>query len=159
MNARRPPRRRSLGCIFASALLAGGCLNFRYDRTRVNEPIDAAASDALTIGSATLADVLDHLGAPAIVWPSLDGEVVMAYAWADSAALGLQLSFAFHRLTPAARVSWDDGQDDVPAVLLRLDGNLVLREIRRGVLRDIAPELPDATAADNTALDVVRTYR
>lgn len=159
MSARRSPRPRFLGGVVACGLVAGGCLNFRYDRTRVNEPIDAAASEALAIGSATLADVLDRLGAPAIVWPSLDGEVVMAYAWADSSALGLQLSFAFHRLTPAARVSWDDGQDDVPAVLLRLDGDLVLREIRRGVLRDIAPELPDAGASDNAALDVVRTYR
>ena len=159
MSARRSAGPRSLGWVVACALATSGCLNFRYDRNRVNEPIDVTASETLTIGSATLADVLDRLGAPAIVWPSLDGEVVMAYAWADSAALGLQLSFAFHRLTPAARVSWDDGQDDVPAVLLRLDGGLVLREIRRGVLRDIAPELPDAASADTSALDVVRTYR
>lgn len=123
-----------------SALLASpACLHVDYVRERVNEPIPEAATEGLAIGAATLTDVIARLGAPSLVWPSENGEVVLAYAWRDDAGWGVSLSYSFDRFANAS-LEWDSDHAEIPAIVLHLDRELRLRMIQRGLLRDLAPD-------------------
>jgi hypothetical protein len=140
------------------ALLLGSCLSVRYDRDRVHQPIDEAEVDALRPGRADLTDVLDRLGAPTIVWPSLNGRVVMAYAWLDQCGFGLSLSASVQR-SASARVRWDSEDLEIPAIVVELDPDLRLEVVRRGLLRDLVPEPLEGNADPDDVGDSLRSLR
>jgi hypothetical protein len=140
------------------ALLSGSCVSIRFDRDRVHEPIDEVAAEALVPGQASLSDVLDQLGAPTIVWPSLNGRVVMAYAWLDQCGLGLSVSTALQR-SVSARVRWDSEDLEIPAIVVELDPQLRLEVVRRGLLRDLVPEPLEGNLETDDLSDSVRSLR
>ena len=139
-------------------LLCTSCLSLRFDRDRVHQPIDEAAIGSLQPGHADLADVLDTLGAPTIVWPSLNGRVVMAYAWLDQCGLGLSVSGTLHRSAPA-RVRWDSEDLEIPAIVVELDPELRLQVVRRGLLRDLVPEPLEGNLEPDDVADSLRSLR
>ncbi|MEY2979860.1 MAG: hypothetical protein RL562_87 [Planctomycetota bacterium] len=140
------------------ALLMGSCVSLRFDRDRVNEPVDDGSLQALVPGQAHLADVLDQLGAPTIVWPSLNGRVVMAYAWLDQCGLGISVSTALQR-SLSARVRWDSEDLEIPAIVVELDPELRLEVVRRGLLRDLVPEPLEGNVEPDDVSDSVRSLR
>lgn len=142
----------------ALALLCTSCLSLRFDRDRVHQPIDEAAIGSLEPGRADLADVLDRLGAPTIVWPSLNGRVVMAYAWLDQCGLGLSVSATLHR-SASARVRWDSEDLEIPAIVVELDPELRLQVVRRGLLRDLVPEPLEGNVEPDDVSDSLRSLR
>lgn len=148
-------RRALAACL---ALCLGSCLSVRYDRDRVHQPIDEVALDALRPGRADLTDVLDRLGAPTIVWPSLNGRVVMAYAWLDQCGFGLSVSASLQR-SISARVRWDSEDLEIPAIVVELDPELRLEVVRRGLLRDLVPEPLEGNADPDDLGDSLRSLR
>src|SRR5690606_20185960 len=132
-------RRPATVALCCALLACPGCLHVDYVRERVNEPIPETATEGLAIGAATLDDVIARLGAPTLVWPSENGEVVLAYAWRDDAGWGVSLSYSFDRFANAS-LEWDWDHAEIPAIVLRLDRELRLRMIQRGLLRDLAPD-------------------
>lgn len=141
--------------VAVALLLAPGCVHLSYQRERINEPIADAVVAGLRPGEADLGAVIERLGAPAIVWPSLNGVVVMAYAWQDGSAWGLSVSYAPRQLLRTS-VDWDSEHAEVPAIVLEFDPDLRLQIVRRGLLRDIAPVPLESQAS---AVDVLQTYR
>jgi hypothetical protein len=152
---------RPLAVVLPLLLATASCVNLRHQRERANDPIPEAVTDDLRPNHSTFGEVLDLLGAPVIVWPSLNGRIVMAYAWLDSSSWGLSLSYSLRQLVGAS-FDWDSEHAEVPAVLLEFDPDLRLRIVRRGLLRDIAPgvaEGEDGEDGAEGAADLLRTYR
>lgn len=126
--------------IAIAAVAWTSCVNVNYTRSRSNEPVPDAAFEAMRPGETTFAQVLEQLGAPAIVWPSLNGDVVLAYAWLDSSDWGISLSWNFERFV-SARFEWDSSHEEIPAVVLQFDRDLELQSVKKGLLRELAPEV------------------
>ena len=122
------------------ALACTSCINVNYTRTRTNAPVPDEAFAALRPGATSFAQALDRLGAPTIVWPSEDGDVVLAYAWRDVNDWGISLSWSFERMI-SAELEWDSTHEEVSAIVLQFDPQLRLTSVKKGLLRALTPDV------------------
>ena len=133
-----------LAFLFAALSLAAllpltGCVQLNWDRVSFNEPISGDRLLELRPDQSDLGDCLRVLGAPHQVWEN-NGGVVLAWAWLDRAGWGLSVSYTFTRFVTAS-VNYADADTDINGVVLVLDSDLRLRQVRRGYFSDITADL------------------
>ena len=136
--------RAGLGLAAVASL--AGCVQFGFWRFRDNEPIEDDVLATIRPGETSFGDCLTRLGAPQIVFESLDGDVVIAYAWQDEISWGLSVDYSFTEFAQAS-LSWDLANRQIPGVVLIFDQQLELLYVKRGFLRDMLGVPPDEDPA------------
>lgn len=116
------------------ALLAAGCVSFRFDRATVNLPPRPGAAESLELGKATIADALQALGAPVFAWEWKEDGMALAWGWSEDTARGITLSVPLDK--GSARASYDDLARHLRGVVLFFDAETRLVELREGALND-----------------------
>lgn len=132
--------------LLAMTLALGGCLSFNVVRFRENAPVAGERLDGLVPGRSRLEDALELLGAPQIIWPTLNGRLVMAYAWQDRIDWGLSLSYSLDWFAQAS-ASWDAEDSEIQGAVLIFSPDLELRSVEIGQLRSLLPIPPDQDPA------------
>ena len=139
-----PPRPRRLLAFLAplAPLVLGGCLNFNYVYRSIDEPIDGAVIERLAPDRDDLAACLARLGAPRYVWELPNDGCALAYGWSSHADWGFSVSWSPRELSYGGpSFEFDSTDETFFGVVLMFDGQLLLRAVRRGYLRDIAADL------------------
>ena len=116
--------------------LLAGCVSGSWGRTNRHEPPSEEAIATRSPGESGLGQCLDALGAPLWVWEYRGDGVALAYGWLERVAWGFDVSVP---LTDYYSASFDytDIDSEMPGLVLLFDGELTLRELRRGLLRDL----------------------
>ena len=122
--------------LLAAVLAASSCVQFRSTRDAGDEPLTDADRAELRPGATRLADCLDRLGAPNLVWGLENEGTAIAYKWVDDTSWRV---LAFYLLV----VGYEEEDLDVPVSVLRFDRDEVLIDVQQGRLRDLAAELAD----------------
>lgn len=131
--------RRSLTLVVcALACVTAGCLQGDYDRSRVQQPLVPEDVAALRGGVDDLTTVLRSLGAPLNVIEVGD-EVALAYGWLDETNWNLLAQVPVPD-TGSFQVSYGQGRQRLPGVVVFLDEALVVQRVERGVLQDLLPK-------------------
>jgi len=121
----------------ASTLGSTACVSFTYERHVAFEPIPDAAVSTLVIGTSTLGDALDRMGAPLYVWEGVDGAVVLGYGFENQREVGINVSVPVID-RQSASFNYDDVAKRLEGYVLVFDRDLKLHIVRRGLLRDLA---------------------
>lgn len=114
------------------ALGASSCVSFRWDRASVNSPVGDEVLAGLRPGASTLAECLDALGAPVLVWEEPRG-AALAWGWSYSVTRAVSVSVPVAR-GASVSASYDDVARDLHGVVLFFDEAWTLRDVRRGYL-------------------------
>lgn len=121
-------------------LACAGCVRFAVGRYRQEQPVAIEQLEQLTPGRDDLGSCLHVLGAPVYIFEWQRDGMALAWVWEDVFEWGLRVSLAFGR-GPSASFSYDDADADRPGCMLWFDRDLVLREWRRGSMRDLVQQL------------------
>ena len=135
-----PAASRLLPLLSALILTAPSCVRLTWSRTNIQEPIPDHALAAVAPDRADLTECLAQLGAPLLVWEYVDGGVALAYGWQDQADWSVTVSYSFTRFVSAS-FEYAQGWRNLEGIVVLLDRDLVVRQVRRGLLRDIASGL------------------
>lgn len=124
-------------------LLGAGtsCITATWRRVSRYEPPDESSIDRLRPDEDALDDCLAAFGAPLWVWEWRGDGLAMAYGWLERRDWSVNASLP---LTDYASVSFDyaAANEEMLGLVLFFDEQLVLHEVRRGMLRDLAAERP-----------------
>lgn len=143
----RPAPSCRLGPLALLALLSlAGCARLQWTRSSVDEPLDGDRLDALRPDHDDLGSCLRALGAPLRVWEAPDAGVALAWGWLDDLDWGFDISWAFDQFASVS-FDWAEQLQRLRGAVLVFDHDLVLRQVRRGWLREIAPDLRRRPAA------------
>ena len=142
----RRDRRTGWRLALATLLWLPGCISFNVVRFRENAPVPAERLDTLRPGHSGLREALQTLGGPQIVWPSLNGDVVLAYAWQDRVDWGLSVSYSLEQFVNAS-ASWDAEDSAIEGAVLIFSPDLELRSVEIGQLRSLLTFPPDQDPA------------
>jgi hypothetical protein len=120
--------------------LLTGCVTGSWSRTNRFAPPDEGAVETLAPGQSDLGHCLAALGAPLWVWEYRGDGVALAYGWLEDVGWGIIVSVP---LTEYYSASFDyrDRDSEMPGLVLLFDEGLTLRELRRGLLRDLTREV------------------
>jgi hypothetical protein len=132
--------RLSLLAALTAAVFTASCLQVTWVRLRYEEAPPAAALERLEAGNADLTQCFEALGAPVDVWDLGDGRVALAWAFDDTWAWNVSVSAAVERSAPSASLRYGERWADVPSVVVLIDGEGRVLELRRGRLADVAPQ-------------------
>jgi len=116
----------------------GSCVQLDWVRERYDEPLPADAAQRIPIG-ADAAVVFDVLGAPSGVWELAGGAVVLAYANRGGVEFGISGSLSLDDSPVAPSMAWGDEKVRIPGLVVELDPDFRVRDVRRGSARDAAP--------------------
>lgn len=139
-------RWRALSSVALLALTAS-CVSGRWTRTHRHEAIAPERIAAAEVGRSDLAQCLTLFGAPLYVWELPDGAFSLAYGWSQDRNLGGTVTIPLSRIFSPS-YSYDDVGADLYGLVLLFDRGTTLRPLRKGYLRDIAPELLRRRPAD-----------
>jgi len=129
------------------ALGVSSCVNLSMTKRHAFRGPTAAEVDGLTIGTVTMADCLETLGAPLAVEEYFGG-AALAYGGADTENWGISLSIPIDQ--DSASLSYNDIEVRTDGLLLLFDEQLVLKSVRRGNLRELleSPERRRSNSVD-----------
>jgi hypothetical protein len=130
-------KRRLVSAVALAAALftAPACVRLRFEQTNLQRPLPRAVQERVAPGMA-LAECLELLGAPNVVWEQPDGKLALAYAWSHSFGWGFAASVDVARNANAS-FDFDDLSEDVYGVALFFDRDWKLVESQRGRLREL----------------------
>ncbi len=121
-----------LTCVF----LGTGCINVSWIRnSRFTPPADEGVAE-LQPDESELAHCLATLGAPLWVWEYRGEGLALAYGWLETNGMRVNVSVPVSEFASAS-FDYSDVESEMQGLVLLLDENLVLRELRRGLLRDL----------------------
>jgi hypothetical protein len=116
--------------------VAGGCLSFEWSRHSRQSPPPAGALESLQVGSTTLKDALDLLGAPLDAYEHRETGIALAYGWHQSDAKGARASVPVYDRASAS-MDYTSRKQGLKGLLLFFDEDLRLTAIREGWLEDL----------------------
>jgi hypothetical protein len=117
-------------------LLLAGCFSLSYTRSRVGEPVPAAALDALCCGD-DLSTCMAALGPPDRVFAHGDA-VACLWFWRDVAGWGFEVSSPFEDVPGS--VTLDLETADAPACVLWFASDLTLVRWQSGTIGELLPD-------------------
>ena len=120
-------------------LLCCGCITGGYSRQRLFEPVMRSHLELLVPGKSTLADALQLLGAPLLVWEWQGDGAALAWGWGDTARWGFAISLPLGD-TSATAFTWDKLASELPGAVLFFSADGLLQEAREGKLSQIQAE-------------------
>lgn len=129
----------------AACAAATSCVS--YVRFRSDEPVPAAALDALAAGRDDLARCLQALGAPVEVREYRGDGMALIYSWQDENRWGFEFSMPLQDYV-SANFEYDLGSLDRPGCVLLFGPDLVLESVRRGTLGAVLPTRTRPAAHD-----------
>ena len=129
--------RLALGLVLVTPLAS--CLTGNLMRVQRNEVVPVGASANWAVGTTTLAECLDQLGAPLNVWAVPDGGILMAWYGSDNAAWSATLSVPLGQALDVS-ASYRDVQDEDEGVVLFFNEDLQLTRWVEGKVADLVRE-------------------
>lgn len=120
--------------------LGSSCVQVAWERHELNAPLEEGLESELVVGEVSLADCLERLGAPLLVWELNDSSYALAYGWDHRRQYGVSLSVPVADSGGSASLNYDDFASKLHGVVLIFDSEDRLTNKRRGLLRDFAPE-------------------
>lgn len=126
------------GALAALALGMVGCVQLDWVRERYDEPLPLDALGRIPIG-ADAALAFEVLGAPTGVWELADGAVVLTYANRAGVDFGISGSLSLDDSPVAPSMAWGDEKVRIPGLVVELDAEFRVRDVRRGTALDAAP--------------------
>lgn len=141
-----------IGILAAGCMLlctSTSCLRVQWSKKWREEPVAVARENALRVDSSRLTEVIDTLGAPQIVRPAIRDGMWLIWAWAKTGGWSLRLSIPI-RVSDVS-FTWEQNSDAFLGLAIRLDKDLVLRELRRGVLSSLLKGAVDPTRERRSA--------
>jgi hypothetical protein len=132
--------KRTVIASLLAALISSACISLEWSRSSLHQPIDDARTTHFAIGSSTLGNALDDLGAPLYVWQLPRDHVALAWGWFNSRDLSVQLSLP---TDSPADPSFEYSQIDnrLRGYVFVFDHSDSLVFVKRGYLAEIADEL------------------
>jgi hypothetical protein len=124
----------------ALLLLLQACVHLTWHAQHAEEPIPEGAVAALEPGVDGLARCLELLGAPHYVWEYRGEGAALAWVALDSGGLTFSISYTWERFATTS-FRYDQGDEDLPGVVLWFGPDLVLERWRRGRMRDLTSGL------------------
>jgi hypothetical protein len=119
------------------ALLAG-CVQLDWTAYHIEEPPPPGAVERLAVGDD--ADrVFGLLGAPTDAWEAAREQIVLVWAHDRTRDLGLTFSVALRDSPVSPSLALGDERANVRGIVVVLDGDLCVADVREGRLRDVAP--------------------
>lgn len=123
--------------LVAGVLLASlaGCVQVTYERSRTDEPFDAALLETLRAGQDSLTSCLQTLGAPRAVFEyrvEADGSSGMALLWVAKDADGWGIDVSAQSEDVPGSIEFDLGVADLQGCMLWFTRDLVLEQWRTG---------------------------
>lgn len=131
-------RSRRWLALFPVVLGLGSCVQLEWVRERYDEPLPQDAAQRIPIG-ADAAVAFEVLGAPSGVWELAGGSVVLAYANRGGVEFNLSGSLSLDDSPVAPSMAWGDEKIRIPGLVVELDPDFRVRDVRRGTVRDAAP--------------------
>lgn len=128
-----------------SALAAGllatlsGCLSFVWSHEHTFRPMAKDALLDLQTGTTTLTTCLDRLGAPLYVWEYKGDGAAVAWGFGDDDSKRIAITIPLQRARPTLSFATIDAK--LQGAVLLFDRDLVLEQVKKGYLRDLAKEL------------------
>jgi len=118
------------GAVLCALLPA--CLSGDLTRVRTFTVIDDPVSEQLEVGTSTLDDCLQQLGAPLDVYQYEDTSIVLSYGWFHSLNWGASLSIPIG--DSSGSINYSDQRDRMRGFILVFSEDYVLRDLREGYL-------------------------
>lgn len=116
--------------------LTAGCVSVNWERESRFTPPDEQSLDGLQAGESGLGHCLDALGAPLWVW-EYDGDgVALAYGWLEERRWNINVSAPVSD-SLSASFDFTDAASNMEGLVLLFDEELILHELRRGLLVDL----------------------
>ena len=112
------------------------CISVDWTRGSRQSPPPKGAIAALQVGTSTLQDALDLLGAPLDTYEYRETGMALAYGWHRSDAKGLRVSVPLYERASAS-ADFRKSHRGLDGVLLLFDEHLSLVSIREGWLEDL----------------------
>jgi hypothetical protein len=115
---------------------ACSCISVDWTRGSRQAPPPKAAVEALQVGTSTLKDALDLLGAPLDAYEYRETGMALAYGWHRSDKKGLRVSVPLYDRASAS-ADFSRSRRGLDGLLLLFDEELNLVSIRKGWLEDL----------------------
>lgn len=122
--------------ILAIAALASSCVTFRYEREIIEKRPDAALVGAFVVGTASLSEVLDVLGAPNDVWETARGGAACTWGGLLTREWDVDVSVPVTDAASAS-MSYTDTHAKTRGWLLLFGADDKLELVREGSLADL----------------------
>lgn len=131
--------RLSLAGLFA-ALCSTACIQLQWSRSSLHQPIDDARMTGFEVGTCSMTDALDELGAPLYVWQLPRGHAALAWGWFNTRDVRVQVSVPSNSpADPSFQYGWIDHR--LLGYVFVFDDADGLVFVKKGYLGEIADEL------------------
>lgn len=133
----REALRSASGAVLLATLAS--CVSFTWSHEHTYRPMPKDALLDLQAGTTTLTMCLERLGAPLYVWEYKGDGAAIAWGYGDDDSKRIAWTIPLERARPT--VSFGTIDSKLQGAVLLFDKDLVLEEVKRGYLRNLAKEL------------------
>lgn len=143
------PSARAAAAGAALPLILAGCVQLRFERDLRLEPLPKQALESLAIGRTDFSTALAQLGPPVFCWELPDEGLALAWGWLRSDGWQMRVALPSTGHGESIYVDYGSAAERMRGAVLFFDRELLLTQVREGLLRDIAKDVRPRPSAEH----------